>query len=59
MKWLTEDEAAVPVNTASSGKVAGLGANGDTDVLVNKKRIRPDLLRRVRLAILAGNDANV
>ena len=43
-----EGEAPVPVNSASTGKVAGLGANGDTDVAVKKK---PTLLSRLRKVV--------
>ncbi len=40
-----EGEASVPVNNASGGEVAGIGADGITDVAVKKK---PPLLARIR-----------
>lgn len=36
MKKIIED-GEVPVNNASSGQIAGIGANGLTDVVVKKK----------------------
>lgn len=50
MKKIIED-GEVPVNNASSGQIAGIGANGPNDVVVKKK---PKTFKRFRESIANG-----